>query len=86
MQTPLQTSRHPVVAAQRRVVRDIIIRRIEADFAMRDLLPDTPAAFLADLAIAVMQGLSVLARDGADRERLLAVAETATAGWGKYDL
>lgn len=75
-----------VVAAQRRAVRDIIIRRIEADLAKRDLLPDTPAAVLADLAIAVMQGMSVLARDGADHERLLAVAETATAGWGIYDL
>jgi AcrR family transcriptional regulator len=75
-----------VVAAQRRAVRDIIIRRIEADLAKRNLLPDTPAAVLADLAIAVMQGMSVLARDGADRERLLAVAETTTAGWGTYDL
>jgi AcrR family transcriptional regulator len=73
------------VAAQRRAVRDIIICRIEADLAKRKMFPETPAAVLADLAIAVMQGMSVLARDGADRERLLAVAETATAGWGIYD-
>ncbi|WP_322893564.1 MULTISPECIES: TetR/AcrR family transcriptional regulator [unclassified Yoonia] len=69
------------VAAERRAIRDMIQRRIEVDMG-RGLLPsDTDPAPLADLAIAVMQGMSVLARDGADRERLLAVAETAMLGW-----
>lgn len=73
------------VAAERRDIRDIIIRRIETDIAKRNLSPDTPAAVLADLALAVTQGMSVLARDGAERDRLLAVAEAATACWDLYE-
>ena len=69
------------VAAQRRGVRDIVLGRIEADVAAGLLPPGTDAATLADLALAVTQGMSVLARDGASRERLLAVAAAATAGW-----
>ncbi len=72
------------VAGERRAVRDIIMRRIAADIAAARLSPETPADMLADLAIAVTQGMSVLARDGADRGRLLAVAAAATAGWGVY--
>ena len=69
------------VAAERRAVRDIIIRRIEVDVAKGLMPADTCAATLADLTLAVTQGMSVLARDGADRARLLAIAEAATAGW-----
>ncbi|MBV0913818.1 TetR/AcrR family transcriptional regulator [Anianabacter salinae] len=69
------------VAAERRIIRDIIIRRIEVDVAKGLLPPRTRPETLADHAIAVTQGMSVLARDGADRSRLLAVAETATLGW-----
>lgn len=72
------------VAAERRQVGDIIIRRIEADVVKRNLVPNTPANVLADLALAVMQGMSVLARDGADRARLLAMAEAATACWDNF--
>lgn len=74
------------VAAERHQVRDIIIRRIEADVAMGNLVPDTAATVLADLALAVMQGMSVLARDDADRNRLLAIAEAATGCWGMYEM
>lgn len=70
------------VAAERSSVRDIIVRRIEADIEKGLMPSDTQSATLADLAIAVTQGMSVLARDGADRARLLAVAEAGTAGWG----
>ncbi len=69
------------VAAERRSVRDIIVRRIEVDIAKGLLPADTRPGPLADLAIAVAQGMSVLARDGADRASLQAVAETATVGW-----
>lgn len=69
------------VAAERRSVRDIIVRRIEVDIAKGLLPPDTRSGRLADLAIAVTQGMSVLARDGADRDSLLAIAEAATIGW-----
>lgn len=69
------------VAAERRGIRDIIARRIKVDIAKGLLPSDTRPETLADLAIAVTQGMSVLARDGADRASLLAVAETATVGW-----
>lgn len=69
------------VAAERREVRNIIVRRIEVDIAQEHLSPDTPATVLADLAIAVTQGMSILARDGANRQSLLAVAEAAMTCW-----
>lgn len=69
------------LARERAEVRAIITRRIEVDIA-KGLLPrDTDATTLADLTLAVTQGMSVLARDGADRARLLAIARTATNGW-----
>lgn len=73
------------VAAERSAVRDILIRRIEADIAQGKLSPDTPSCGLADLALSVAQGMSVLARDGGDRKRLLAIADAATAGWATYE-
>jgi AcrR family transcriptional regulator len=73
------------VAGERHQVRDIIIRRIEDDIAKKLLMPTTPAAVLADLAVAAMQGMSVLARDGADRDRLMRVAEATTACWIIYE-
>ena len=36
---------------------------------------------LAGLVMAVIQGLSTLARDGATRDHLLAIAEAAMAAW-----
>jgi AcrR family transcriptional regulator len=74
------------VTAERREVRDMLMRRIEADIAQGQLSPDTPAAVLADLALAVTQGMSVLARDGADRSRLLAIADAVTASWAAYEV
>lgn len=74
------------VAAERRAVRDVVIRRIEADMAQERLSPDTSATVLADLAIAVMQGMSVLARDGADRDSLLAVADAAMTSWARHEV
>ncbi|SEM90319.1 transcriptional regulator, TetR family [Loktanella fryxellensis] len=80
--SPDATAVRDAVADERRVVRDIVIRRIEADIAAGLMPSDTPSARLADLTLAVTQGMSVLARDGADRDRLLAIAGIATAGWG----
>lgn len=74
------------IAAERRSRRDIVIRRIEADIALDKLSKHTPATVLGDLALAVIQGMSVLARDGADRTRLLALADAAVAGWGIYEV
>lgn len=46
-----------------------------------DLPSTTDCAGLAAFIIAVQQGMSVQARDGATRETLLAVADGAMAGW-----
>ena len=46
-----------------------------------ELPADADAAAMAGLVMAVVQGMSTLARDGASREHLLAVAGAAMAGW-----
>ncbi|QFU08713.1 HTH-type transcriptional repressor ComR [Rhodobacteraceae bacterium THAF1] len=68
-------------AQERCVIRSIIVKRIESDIERGILPPSTRSKVLADLALAVTQGMSVLARDGADRETLLAVAHASMAGW-----
>ena len=68
-------------AKERRIIRAIIVSRIEVDIE-RGLLPEaTRTEVLADLALAVTQGMSVLARDGANRETLLEVARASMEGW-----
>ena len=69
------------VAEVRRATEDALRRRIERDVAEGALPAGTPAQALAALTIAVVQGLSVLARDGASRSTLLAVAEQAAKAW-----
>ncbi len=44
-------------------------------------IEDRARADLVSAPVAVTQGMSVLARDGADRASLLAVAETTIVGW-----
>ncbi|TNY31681.1 TetR/AcrR family transcriptional regulator [Pelagovum pacificum] len=68
-------------AQERRAIQQIVARRITRDVE-HGLLPQTTRAdVLANLAITVTQGMSVLARDGADRETLLDVARAAMVGW-----
>lgn len=58
--------------------------RIEQDIAAGVLPADTNAKSLASLAIALVQGMSVLARDGGRREDLrdiVTVAMNAWPGW-----
>ena len=68
-------------AQERRVIRSIIVDRIESDIGRGVLPPSTRPDVLADLALAVTQGISVLARDGADRKTLLAVAKASMVAW-----
>lgn len=68
-------------AQERRVIHAIIFRRIETDIEAGNLPQDTSPSVLADFALAVTQGLSVLARDGKDRDALLAVARASMTGW-----
>ncbi len=63
-----------VIAAQLRA-------RIERDVAAGILPIDTDAAALSGLVIAVIQGISVLARDGASRAQLTDIVNAALGAW-----
>lgn len=67
------------VTAVRREIGELLRRRIAADIASGALPASVDAQAQADLVIAVIQGMSVLARDGVPRARLLALAEAALA-------
>lgn len=70
-----------VVADVRRCIMSHLAARIERDIADGILPATTDATSLAALVMAVTQGMSVLARDGASRESLRAVADVALACW-----
>ncbi len=55
--------------------------RIRSDMSSGNLSADTDAVALSGFVIAVAQGMSVLARDGASRVSLLAIVDTAMAAW-----
>jgi AcrR family transcriptional regulator len=69
------------IADVRRQVQQCLDRRIERDLSDGTLPPGTQAAELSGLVMAVMQGMSVLARDGATREALLATVQAALRAW-----
>lgn len=69
------------IADIRRSIAGRLAARIERDIAAEMLPPDTDAAALAGLVMAITQGLSVLARDGATRASLMAVVEVALMAW-----
>ncbi len=69
------------VAAIRRAIETRLRARIERDVADGVLPAATVAAALSGLVMAVTQGMSVLARDGAGRDALLAIVDAALAGW-----
>ncbi len=69
------------VAEVRRSIEAQLRARIERDIADGSLPAETCAAALSRLVMVVTQGMSVLARDGATRESLLAVIDAALRGW-----
>ena len=69
------------VAAVRRRVRRLLTARIERDIEAGVLPPETQADVLAGLVLTVIQGMSVLARDGVTRASLLAIVEAALRTW-----
>ncbi len=72
--------RSAVSAVRRRIAADLM-DRIDQDIAVGILPVSTNAAALSDLILAVVQGMSVLARDNLPRERLLALADQAMSAW-----
>ena len=69
------------VAAFRLALAGQLARRISRDVAEGVLPPCSDAEGLAGLVMAVAQGLSVLARDGASRDKLLAIVAVALGAW-----
>lgn len=69
------------IASERQTIRTIVEDRIRADIRRGVLPPQTDAAVLANVAIATVQGMSVLARDGAPRDAILAVARASMGCW-----
>ncbi len=69
------------IAEIRRSVAGRLRVRIERDIAAGVLPPQTDAAALAGLVMAVTQGMSALARDGAPRACLLAIVDAALQAW-----
>lgn len=62
-------------------VARLIEQKIQADIDSGDLPASTDARHLAAYVVSVWQGLSLLARDGANREDLEAAAAIAMASW-----
>ena len=65
----------------REATRKAIQKRAERDIREERLPLGTNARALASMTMAVMQGMSTLARDGASRAMLQEVVEAAMTGW-----
>lgn len=73
------------VANIRTLVMSHLRQRIERDIALGIIPRRTDASALAALVMTVMQGMSVLARDGVDRPALQAIAITALQAWPRAE-
>ena len=73
------------VAEVRDGIRKSLCGRIEHDVTVGVLPRDTHVEALAYLAIALIQGMSVLARDGAQRQQLLDMIDAAMAAWPRLN-
>lgn len=72
-----------VLAGLRRGIEARLCEAIERDIEDGRLPPETDAEALAAHTMAVIQGMSTLARDGASRETLSRLADTAMGCWPK---
>ena len=69
------------LGARRRGIEAQVRDRIAAGIRQGDVPADTDADALAAMAMALIQGMSTLARDGAAREKLNRIVMTALQGW-----
>ena len=69
------------LAGIRRTIEAHLRERIDQGIAAGEMPADTDAEALAGHVMAVIQGLSTLARDGATRAKLLRVASAAMRAW-----
>ena len=69
------------VTSIRNNIRGLLEKRIDKDIADNLLPQATNSASLAALVIAIIQGMSVLARDGVDRDILIDLAKASMQAW-----
>lgn len=74
-----------VLAAIRNRIERRLKQKIVSDVAKGELPENVNANALAGLTMAVIQGMSTLARDGASRQKLLLVASAAISVWPASD-
>lgn len=70
-----------VIAEIRTDIAARLHARIARDVETKTLPPDTDAAALAGMVMALIQGMSVLARDGMNRAQLLAIVAQTMKAW-----
>ena len=82
------TSINDLTAAVQEVLRDIRVgieerlrKRIEVENRKRNLETKVHAEAMASYIMALIQGMSTLARDGAERTKLMTLTETAMQAW-----
>jgi hypothetical protein len=68
-------------AAIRKGIETQLRHRISADIKTAELPKPADAEALAAYVMAVIQGMSTLARDGAPRKKPMRIASTAMAAW-----
>ncbi len=81
--SPASAEVQQAVAQVRHAILSQLKERIERDVSLGLLPISTDSASLAGLVVAVIQGLSVLARDGMDQAALIEIASVATKSWPK---
>jgi AcrR family transcriptional regulator len=77
VQGELATIRHGIEAR----LKDKIVQAIKAG----EMIAETDADAIAGHVMAVIQGMSTLARDGASREKLMRVVATAMLAWSNSE-
>lgn len=71
------------LAVRRRAIESLLTQRIDEAIRSREIPNTSDAESLAAHTMAVIQGMSTLARDGAKREKLVRLAKTAMHAWPK---
>ena len=79
--SPAAADVQEALAAIRRANEAALRGRTQADIAGGVLPAEADATTLASLTMAVIQGMSTQARDGAGRDKLLALADAAMRAW-----
>ncbi|XXX56001.1 TetR/AcrR family transcriptional regulator [Sorangium sp. So ce124] len=79
--TPENERVRSYLAGCRRAALDALRRRLDRGVVEGDVPAGTDTAALAAFYTAVLQGLSLQARDGASREALQAIVDCAMAAW-----